>query len=1854
MGKQAIFVFAVIALVLALAAQVRGDSYDLRDDGYVTPVKNQIEGTCWAHGTIAAMESNLLVIGNWFIAREYEYTSNEYTDTEFPYLSEYHLDWWNGFNQHNNDDTDPPTGAGLEVHMGGDYRVATAYMTRGEGAVRGFDVEYEDSFYEPPPRDSNSYHKYYPRHVEWYVLKNDLSNIESIKDAIRTHGALGTALRSADNFYSSFYNSYYQPPSNSGNPGHAVAIVGWDDEKVTQAPQAGAWLCKNSWGTYWGEQGYFWISYYDKHCCRHPEMGAVSFQDVELLTYDHIYYHDCHGWRETLTSASEAFNAFNAMGQKPITAVSFYTAADNVNYTVRIYDRFEGGELLDELSVKSGSIQYTGFHTIDLDTPVFLEENDDFYVYVNLSAGGHAYDCSSYIEVLLNQPSPQPPFEDDLPEEPASFEAQWARGGEFRELGKMDLSASSPGVFVESSSSPGQSYYLSSQGRWPRWVDAYYHLDETANFCIKALSGEVVPPSPRVISPTDGACGVSTDVVFSWTIGPDADSYDLYLGVDFDDVYNATTGSADYMGRYDVNSYNPGRLQEDATYYWRIDDVNAADPNSPYKGDVWSFTTSEIVYYVPDDYPTIQEAIDLACDGATIIVAEGTYYENIIIEGKSLAIISTDPNDPNVVAATVIDGDKKGSVVQFSDCGPDVIFSGFTIVNGESRDGGGVYCSYSDLIITNCVFSGNSATRWRGEGPEEGMFGEGGGIYCSFSNLIVTNCTFTGDSGWRGGGIYGGYSNATITNCSFSGNSAESGGGMYNACNNRPTVTNCTFGGNSAQWGGGMSNNFSNPIVTNCNFSGNSGDGGGMYNKYSNPIIANCTFSTNSGVDGGGMYNRSSNPIITNCAFSGNSALYGGGMYAAVDEGSPSDLTLTSCTFNGNAADYGGGMFISWPDVTMTMTNCTFNGNSADYGGGIYSATHSRLTITNCIFWGNTARTEPQIRAYVTDSTTVTYSEVQGGWPGEGNIDADPCFVDADGADNIVGTEDDIPSLLPGSACADAGNNDVVPADVIFDLYGDPRFADDPYAPDTGHGTAPIVDMGAYEGAKQGFVLSTESVAVPEGQTATFTVALVLEPAGTVQVNVTFQSGDPDITVQSGALLTFDPYNYSVPQTVVLAAAEDGDRLNNAAVIGISAPGFINQSVMATELDNESNPNVLFVDASAAGGNSGTNWPNAFTDLQEALHLAAEYPQFEQVLVAEGVYTPAPPGGDQGATFQLVSGVAVYGGFPTGGGSWQDRDPDVHKTILSGDLNGDDGPDFANNGENSRQVVTSERAIETTVLDGFIITGGSWSGMYNLDYANPTIRNCILSANAGEGMYNGGHSSPTVTNCMFSVNADGGMRNNSDSSPTITNCTFSGNSATRGGGMRNSNNSSPTVINCTFSGNSAGRGGGMYNVTGSSPTVTDCTFTGNWAEETGGGMYNQSFSSSFTNCTFTDNWAEETGGGMYNQSFSSSFTNCTFTDNSAKEAGGGMYNRRGSPSFTHCTFSGNSAVTSGGGMYNEQSEPTLTNCTFNDNSANEDGGGMLNRDSSCPILTNCTFSGNYAVSGGGMGNDGDSNPELSNCVFSNNSAERGGGMDNDRVSSPTLTNCIFYDNSAENGGGILNKADSSPILTNCTFSANSAQSDGGAISNNESSSPTVTNCILWGNAAPSGAQIYNDGTSSATVRYSDIQGVWRGTGNTNADPLFIDASSGDLHLLPASLCIDAGDPSSYFGLEPEPDGARINMGAYGNTPEATCKGGLVLKSYNMVSKVRNSRTTFKYEFTVTLNNNSAADLYNLQLEMLDASGNVVMLDSEVNFGYIAAGETATSEDTFSLSVDRAIPIDLTTISWHAEFRNAGE
>ena len=407
-------------------------TFDLRDvngSNYVSSVRDQNpHGTCWAHAIMASMESNLLVTGNWKISGE----------TGEPDLSEAHIDWWNGFNTFNNDDV--PGSDGLTPHWGSYCRMASAYFARGEGPVREIDAPYSE-IDDPPERTNSNYHYYYVRDIECYDIGEDLGNIDLVKKKIMIHGALNICFCFNSLFLDENY-CHYQPPNSDLELNHNVAIIGWDDNKVTPAPERGAWLCKNSWGSEWGLDGYFWISYYDKYCCHHhPDEWVASFQDVEPMSYKSIYYHDYHGWQYDFKISSEAFNSFTSMDDEFLTGVSFYTCTDNVDYEVRIYDRFENGELSGVLSSIFGTIDHMGFHTIDLDQPVYLKEGDFFYIYLELSDGGLPYDSTIHLDY-------------------------WWSGD----------------VTIESVSHPGESYYY-DEGSW----HDLYDLDSTANFCIKGL-----------------------------------------------------------------------------------------------------------------------------------------------------------------------------------------------------------------------------------------------------------------------------------------------------------------------------------------------------------------------------------------------------------------------------------------------------------------------------------------------------------------------------------------------------------------------------------------------------------------------------------------------------------------------------------------------------------------------------------------------------------------------------------------------------------------------------------------------------------------------------------------------------------------------------------------------------------------------------------------------------------------------------------------------------------------------------------------------------------------------------------------------------------------------------------------------------------------------------------------------------------------------------------------------------------------------------------------------------------------------------------------------------------------------
>lgn len=259
--------------------------------------------------------------------------------------------------------------------------------------------------------------------------------------------------------------------------------------------------------------------------------------------------------------------------------------------------------------------------------------------------------------------------------------------------------------------------------------------------------------------------------------------------------------------------------------------------------------------------------------------------------------------------------------------------------------------------------------------------------------------------------------------------SYNNGGGMFNFSTS-PKVVNCLFENNASDsFGGGMHNIISSPDVINCTFSGNSAgsSGGGMNNISSSPTLTNCLFINNSAEISGGGMNQSGSSILTSCSFIGNySGNTGGGMFIS---GSP---TLTNCVFRGNSvASTGGGIFNSG---SPTLTNCSFSGNEAS-ASGLGGVAGSSLLMTNCILWGNSSG--------ITGSASVTYSIVQGGHPGAGNLNVDPLFVSATDL-----------SLQAGSPAIDGGDDNA--NNTPLDLAGNNRKID------AIPGGA-LIDMGAYE-----------------------------------------------------------------------------------------------------------------------------------------------------------------------------------------------------------------------------------------------------------------------------------------------------------------------------------------------------------------------------------------------------------------------------------------------------------------------------------------------------------------------------------------------------------------------------------------------------------------------------------------------------------------------------------------------------------------------------------------------------------------------------------------------------------------------
>ncbi len=600
--------------------------------------------------------------------------------------------------------------------------------------------------------------------------------------------------------------------------------------------------------------------------------------------------------------------------------------------------------------------------------------------------------------------------------------------------------------------------------------------------------------------------------------------------------------------------------------------------------------------------------------------------------------------------------------------------------------------------------------------------------------------------------------------------------------------------------------------------------------------------------------------------------------------------------------------------------------------------------------------------------------------------------------------------------------------------------------------------------------------------------------------------------------------------------------------------------VMATQMTFGK---IIYVDDDAAGANNGSSWENSYVYLQDALADATNSDKPVEIRVAQGIYTPDI--NNINIAFELVNGVTISGGY-AGAIDPNARDIELYETILSGDLNGDDVPvsdpcdlfpetEEDSRYDNSYNVIIAINTDETAVLDGFIITGG---------IASDDNDNDVPQKNGG-GLY-----------CR-------------QSSPAISNCTFSYNAAKEGGAMY-CTNSSPTLINCRFDKNAAiiddygygGSGGGVLNIN-SSPVLTDCTFTENYSY-TGGGMYNLVNSQPvLTNCKFIGNTAyNNAGGGMNNYLCSPILTDCLFKSNSA-DLGGGLYNFISSPTLTGCTFIGNYAYSDGGGMANEDSEPILIECTFISNIASS-GGAVFNDNCMDIVITNCTFTGNASYEGGAMCN-WSGYFTITNSLFTGNASQISSAI-HSYGCNLTLTNCTIAQNVMKHYTGYIPK--------------DSNSTDGNIVRPSDIPDPNVpipdnypnpnqlelVNCIIRDEAR----SILNDVNSLINASYSNIQGGFDGEGNIDDDPLFanpghwanvhdpnivIDPNDpnavwidGDYHLKSqagrfdpgsdnwvidpvSSPCIDTGNPNSPVADEPQPNGGRINMGAYGGTPQAS-------------------------------------------------------------------------------------------------------
>jgi hypothetical protein len=557
---------------------------------------------------------------------------------------------------------------------------------------------------------------------------------------------------------------------------------------------------------------------------------------------------------------------------------------------------------------------------------------------------------------------------------------------------------------------------------------------------------------------------------------------------------------------------------------------------------------------------------------------------------------------------------------------------------------------------------------------------------------------------------------------------------------------------------------------------------------------------------------------------------------------------------------------------------------------------------------------------------------------------------------------------------------------------------------------------------------------------------------------------------------------------------------------------------------------VIYVDDDAPPGGDGSSWANACRCLQDALAQAAEAPKPVEIRVAQGVYKPDQgtglTPGDQTAVFRLLNAVALRGGYAgVGSPDPNARDVELHETILSGDLLGNDSEDPLTHKDNSCRVVAALATDETAIIDGFTITaaGAPW-GPCGDEYANQTalaidagsllIRACHFRANDAPAIFVAAGGTPVLSECTFDAGEQ--MVNFGDS--VLSDCLFSGGALkTRAGeaslsdctfdqsGITSSGQGSLTLIGCMFRNN---KSFAMDLWDSGSAVLTDCLFERNGNGIVGGAVHSTGrYDLTLDDCRFIENRGISVHGG----GGSVSLTRCSFIRNTATFTPG-VGIASGELILQDCEFLGNVSQWEGSAVYATGNLLKATGCVFAGNrSLHGIMPGALYSHTTVLLLSNCTFVGNYGA------------PHAIQC------------QRNGQTSRAELTQSIVWD-------GPSPFTPFAPVPSPLSVAYSDVQG-GYPGEGNLDADPCFVDRGHW--ADP------ND--PNTVLDPEDANAVWVG---------------GDYHLKSqaghwdrstetwvrdeaTSACIDAGDPNQPVGLEPAPNGGVANLGAYGGTGEAS-------------------------------------------------------------------------------------------------------